>query len=58
MFHVEVDIMWVVMSGCVAAIFAICGYVLWLAVQDWRVAHPARRAARSVAHHTQIPYPF
>ena len=58
MFHVEVDIMWLVMSGCVAAIFAICGYVVWLAVQDWRVAHPARQTTRAVTQQRQMSHPF
>jgi hypothetical protein len=58
MFHVEVDILWVVMSGCVAAIFVVCGYVLWLALQDWRRALPARRGGRLVTHHSHIPHSF
>jgi hypothetical protein len=44
-FQVEVDTLWVAMTGCVVGIFAICGYVLWIAVQDWRRAHPAGRRA-------------
>jgi hypothetical protein len=58
MFHVEVDILWVVMSGCVAAIFSICGYVLRLAMQDWRVAHPARQTTHPVPGQRQISHPF
>jgi hypothetical protein len=46
MFHVEVDFMWVVMAGCVAAIFAVISYVLRLAVQQWREAHSVRHGSR------------
>ena len=58
MFHVEVDILWVVMIGCTATVLAICGYMLQLAVQDWRQAHPARQAVASSAAHRHLIRPF
>jgi hypothetical protein len=58
MFHVEVDILWAVMSGCVATLVVVCGLMLRLALHDWMQAHPARRRVTSRAAHRHIIHPF